>query len=231
MKRIFHKKPLIISIYVIVFLILAGTPSFYFYQKYQALKQQAVIGANKDEVIELVAKVARHILLPEGEMPTVMSVTDKEKLSGQAFFIHAKNGDKVLVYTEAKKAFLYDPIADKILEVGPVSKNSTESAQQLSPQRTMPLPVSAKFMLLNGTQTVGLTKTYETELKAKIPGAEVLDRDNAKGSYEKSVLVSLTGSSRAGEYASLLGFTLTPLPAGEATSSADFLIILGEDKK
>jgi hypothetical protein len=43
-----------------------------------------------------------------------------ENLKGQSFFADAKVGDKVLIYKNAKKAILYDPIADKIITIAPL---------------------------------------------------------------------------------------------------------------
>ncbi len=65
--------------------------------------------------------MGRLITLPEGEEPTVATITDIEKLKDQTFFQKAKNGDKVIIYTNAKKAILYDPIARKIIDVAPVN--------------------------------------------------------------------------------------------------------------
>lgn len=72
------------------------------------------------EVQNVVAMVAAHIVLPEGEDPTVATVSSLEQLAGQPFFASAKVGHKVLIYTKAKKAILYDPVMDKIVEVAPL---------------------------------------------------------------------------------------------------------------
>ena len=32
-----------------------------------------------------------------------------------------KNGDKVLIYSQAGKAYLYDPVINKLLEVAPIN--------------------------------------------------------------------------------------------------------------
>ena len=47
-----------------------------------------------------------------------------------SFFSKAKVGDKVIIYTNARKAILYDPVAGKIVEVAPVNIGTptTESA-------------------------------------------------------------------------------------------------------
>lgn len=106
---------------ILLFIILAAAPSIYFYRRYQSVKSSVPVQFSN---AELVAKVGKLILLPTGEDPTIMTVTDKEKLSGQDFFIYAKNGDRVLIYEKAKKAFLYDPDADKVIEVGPIVMGS-----------------------------------------------------------------------------------------------------------
>lgn len=69
----------------------------------------------------IINKVSRLIVLPEGETPTIATVADPSKLKGQAFFANAKVGDKVLIYPNSKKAILYDPNQDIIVEVAPVN--------------------------------------------------------------------------------------------------------------
>ena len=76
---------------------------------------------NAEEVEELVAAVGKLIVLPKGEDPTVASVSDPDKLKDQPFFANAKIGDKVLIYTKARKAYLYDPKQNKLLEVAPLT--------------------------------------------------------------------------------------------------------------
>ncbi len=68
------------------------------------------------------------MLLPEGETPTVATVSDLKPLKGQAFFAHATVGDKVLIYASAQKAILYNPRDKKIIEVAPISLGSTSGA-------------------------------------------------------------------------------------------------------
>jgi hypothetical protein len=61
------------------------------------------------------------MLLPTEELPIVATVADPEKLKGQAFFVNATKGDKVLIYNTAKKAILYSPTENKIVDVAPLS--------------------------------------------------------------------------------------------------------------
>lgn len=73
-----------------------------------------------DQIKELqktVKLVSRLMVLPEGEQPTLATVSDASKLKDQAFFANAKTGDKVLIYPNSRKAVLYSPSLDKIVEV------------------------------------------------------------------------------------------------------------------
>jgi hypothetical protein len=97
-------------------IILAG----YFYSEVRALKQNPEVVAEQ-EVNNLVARVSELIVLPEGEVPTVATVSDPEALKDQAFFTKAVVGDKVLIYAQAKKAILYSVSLDKILNVAPLN--------------------------------------------------------------------------------------------------------------
>ena len=238
--KILRKKPVLITL---ILLLVAATaaPSVYFYKKYTALSSTLPGNNQKEDLQTIISKVSKLILLPTGENPTVMTVTDKEKLSGQEFFTNAKNGDRVLIYEKAKKAFLYDPIADKIIEVGPVLLTSpTPGTSSITPTAS-PKAATIKFVLYNGTTTVGLTKKYGTVLTSKVANADILDTDTAKKrTYPDTLLVDLSGNnaSPAAQIAKTLGISVGSLPAGEkappATDSAhaaDFLIIVGADQK
>lgn len=124
-KTIASVKNVIIAAFSVL-LIGSLSGAFYFYQEAKNLQTQtpqdqdpAVVAKQESE--ELVEKVGKLIMLPEGETPTIATVTDPQKLKDQPFFANAKKGDKVLLYTEAKKAFLYDPIANKLIDVGPLN--------------------------------------------------------------------------------------------------------------
>ena len=109
---------------LVLFLISTGF-AVYYYREYS----KAIIPpeqANKEEVASLVAEVGKLITLPVGETPTLATVSDPKALSNQAFFANSKVGDKVLIYTNAKKAILYRPSEHKIIEVAPVNLNNTQ---------------------------------------------------------------------------------------------------------
>lgn len=113
MRRFFRRYFLVFS--VVVLAIIGG----YFYKNKISYKNPEL--AAEMEARDLAEKVGKLILLPKDEVPTIATVSDPEALKNQAFFKDAKKGDKVLIYTNTKKAILYDPVANLIINVAPVS--------------------------------------------------------------------------------------------------------------
>ncbi len=107
--------------YIIVLLLILLAASVaggaYFYQKANGDQQELA----SNDLEETIASVGRLMVLPEGEEPTLATVSDPEKLKGQPFFANAQKGDKVLIYAIAGKAILYNPTLDKIVEIAPIN--------------------------------------------------------------------------------------------------------------
>lgn len=174
----------------------------------------------------MVKEVGKLIVLPADEKPTVALVSDIEKIKNQSFFKNAQNGDSILIYPTANKAILYRPSARLIIEVGAV--NTVQTADSPTPVLTQ-----AKFSVLNGTQTAGLTKTIEEELKKVMPSAEIIKANAAKQDYTKTILIDLNGNktTEAENLAKKLNISVGTLPEGEVKpEDIDFLIIVGNDK-
>lgn len=91
----------------------------YGYSRYERSRDPRV--KTEEEIQQIVSKVGELMLLPADEDPTIATVSDLEKLKGQEFFAHAEVGDKVLLYTKARKAILYSPGKNKIVEVAPIN--------------------------------------------------------------------------------------------------------------
>ena len=119
-------KKIIIGLCILLFLASLST-SGYFYWKWSKLRQVPVVSAEA-EAKTLVEKVGKLILLPKDEQPTIATVTDPSKLENKEFFANAKVGDKVLVFGTAKKVYLYDPVANMIINVAPVITDDTQPA-------------------------------------------------------------------------------------------------------
>ena len=223
MKIKLPSKKILIPLIAILLIAAAATPSYYFYNQYQ--KAQMLLKnpteAAKEEVNALVTKVGQLLELPQGEEPTVATVSDKEKLKDQAFFAKSENGDKVLIYKNEKKAILYRPSVNKVIDVAPVNIGSPSTSQ------TQLLRVA----LYNGTTTTGLTKSVETDLKAKLPNIEVVLKENAKkNDYTKTLVIDLSGNKKeeAIQLANVLGGQVQDLPKDETKPDADILVIIGK---
>lgn len=101
---------------VAVLIVLLGLVSVYFFIQYQnAQKLLKNPNSAQQQVQGIIDKVGKLIDLPKGEIPQVVTVTDKYKLLSQPFFANAENGDQVLVYTKNKEAILYRPSTNKII--------------------------------------------------------------------------------------------------------------------
>lgn len=110
---IFKKKKVLAGLLsvLIVIPVVIGAVS---YIQQRNLKNSQVLGAN--QVSDILGKVSKLIDIPD-ETPTIATVSDVSKLTGQEFFAKAENGDKVIIFSKAQKAILYRPSTNKIIEV------------------------------------------------------------------------------------------------------------------
>ena len=107
---------------------------------------------NSAEKEQIIADLKKIIKLPDEE-PQLATVTDIEKVKGQTFFEDAQTGDKVLIFTDAKKAILYRPSEKMIIEVGVVEQGNqggvAGSQDEIIPTRPEePTPTVNVFDLL-----------------------------------------------------------------------------------
>lgn len=110
----------------ILILGLMGVAAFFSYSYYQTRQQvldlKTLEGQQQlaeQELSGLLNQLGKLMLLPEDEEPTVATVTDVEALSQeQPFFARANNGDKVIIYVDERKAIIYSPERNIIVNVG-----------------------------------------------------------------------------------------------------------------
>ncbi len=116
---------LFVIISLAILLLAALGTTYYFYQK----SHSVVSKDPQKELDQTIKMIGKHLVLPDNEVPTMATVSDPEKLRDQPFFIKAKKGDKVLIYADSQKAILYDPVADRIVEVAPINASTATQAQ------------------------------------------------------------------------------------------------------
>ena len=127
------KNTILISILVIIALAgIAGTGYFGFKYKQTMTQneglQKQLQTFSQDPAVQLrienqniINAVGNLITLPTDETPTIATVTDLSQLQGLPLFQNAALGDKVLIYTKSKKAILYRPSENKIIDIAPLT--------------------------------------------------------------------------------------------------------------
>jgi hypothetical protein len=122
----------------------ASASALYAFTMYQNTQKQlntlkTAKDASSQETQKTIEAVSRHMVLPKDENPTIATVTDSKKLSTQSFFSNASNGDKVLIYAKSRKAILYSPKQNKVVEVAPInigaSKKESVAGTAVTPTR------------------------------------------------------------------------------------------------
>ncbi len=187
------------------------------------------------QVSELVARVSKFLVVPGDEQPTVVVISGAQQLAAQqSFYKGAKDGDILILYSS--RAIIYDVKSNKLVNVGPIVRNDTPAPSgspdpSASPTAT-PTPEKITVDVRNGTATAGLATTTANTLK-KNTLFTIGKIGDAAGSFKETVVVDLTknspGKSAAvAQLAKELNATVvTALPAGEAASTADAVVIIG----
>jgi hypothetical protein len=134
----------ILLIIMTILVVGAAGAAYYFYDQYSkaqaALKDPTKVAQQESKA--LTQKVSQLIDLPNGEDPTIATVIDPEKLKDQEFFKSAQKDDKVLIYTKEKKAFLYRPSSNRIVNVAPVNIGETQPGAVAGEATTSPTPTA-----------------------------------------------------------------------------------------
>lgn len=241
------KNTLLISSFLTLFLLFvaASGVAAYFYFQY---KNAPVTKTAEDELAQIKNSVGKLMELPD-ETPTLATINDKSKLEKSPFFDRAENGDKVLLYTNAKKAILYRPSTGKIIDVTTINvadSKATAPVTDVSPAVDAPkeavadeqtatlaeTPVSLRLALYNGTMKIGVTNTLEDSIIAKFPAVTVEKKEKAaRSDYTETQVIDLSGKNA--DFVTKLaeaisGKVVAILPAGEVNPGTDILVIAGQ---
>lgn len=108
-------------------LVLAVATSIFLFQRYR----HAVDTNPSTQQQQLLASIGHDIILPSGT-PVVSTVIDKSKLTNPALADIVNNGDKILIYGQARRLIVYRPSVGKVvdmlnIEVGSGSEQYTTS--------------------------------------------------------------------------------------------------------
>lgn len=227
---LFKNKNKIFVIILALLLIAAAATALLFYLKYEQAQKllKNPSSAVQQETQNIVDTVGKLIQLPTDELPTIATVSDINKLKQQTFFQKAENGDKVLIYTKAKKAILFRPSINKVIDVTVVNFTDNTADSSKSPSR---------IAIYNGTLTTGLAKIAQDKISQKFQNIEFLVGNANNRNYTKTVVIDLSGNNKiaADAIAQQLQAQVGSMPDGENKPdvtlgrSADILVILGSD--
>jgi hypothetical protein len=239
-------KQIVTAVIIVVSIAILGGSSYYFYRQYQntqnLLKNPAE--AAKIEQAEVMTKVTKLVELPNDEMPQIATISDIDKLANQPFFNHAQNGDKVLFFSSSKKAILYRPSTNKIIEMSQVNspdlasttpapaQNPASTPQTYAPTQIPTVSNVIKVAIYNGTTVAKLAANVQQAVTTKLGTINVVKVENAAHQdYAKSIVVDVSGTQQANAQtiATLIGADVSPLPVGELRPDAELLIIIGKN--
>lgn len=193
-----------------------------------------------NQVTQLIARISKFLVVPGDEQPSITVISEADKLAQQqAFYKDAKDGQVLLVYSN--RAIIYDPEANKLVNVGPIVRNDNPSptasgSATVTPEPSATPSVTPKAIVidvLNGTGTAGLAGKTASDLK-KNKLFTIGKVGDAKATYATTVVVDLTKdnpakSAAVAELAKQLNVEVsTKLPTGEAATTADALVIVGK---
>ncbi|MBD3238486.1 MAG: hypothetical protein GF332_02515 [Candidatus Moranbacteria bacterium] len=177
------------------------------------------------EVDRVLEQVKRHLIIPD-EKPAMALIEDADNLATkEAFYQGAKNGDRILIFAKAKKAVIYRPDQDKIVNVGPIeiedkaknkintspTENQTnnnqeneqdqDSGQTQEPEdrqeESQAIPQETKIEVRNGTNYPGSAQTLSQRLQVQ-EGYNVIDwGDAVRKNYNQNVIIDLTQGKKS----------------------------------
>lgn len=234
------KSPILMFVIAQLLLIAIVGGGYLGYQKFLVKNETEKTNESKspdDEKKSILDTLAKFIELPSDE-PVIMTISDIEKLKDNPFFANAKNEDKVIVFKDSKRAMLFRPSTNKLVEMQTVSLDESPTTTETksddkgkvagASDKITPLKVA----ILNGTSTAGLaTKSKEKLLSSTKAGEiEIIQLGNANNrSYSKGIIFDATGklSSVVAELAKLFSLnSVKTLPAGETLPSGTQILII-----
>lgn len=109
---------------IILLLVITNVATGYISWNRALVQNQAKV-FSFEETIDILNNVSEIIVLPKDETPELVQMTKADQVSKeQPFFVDAKNGDIFIAYAKAKKAIIYRPSENIIVNVGPIYDNS-----------------------------------------------------------------------------------------------------------
>jgi hypothetical protein len=173
----------------------------------------ATMASNQASVVEQVRRLA---VVPPEE-PQVQTLDNPGTIQGQIFAEQAVAGDYLLIYPQGGKQVLFRPSINKVIYLGDLPAS----------QR----PTRVDVEIRNGSHSLGAAATLSKVLEAN-QLLSILDINQADhNDYQGNFIVNLCSTCAPDLLAQLTkqlsASVTTTMPTGEASSRANWLLIIG----
>lgn len=222
-----NSKYMIALVILVLILIAAGVYAFRLKKSNEELMMKIPPTQAQEEadIATIVPYVSKYMVLPD-EKPTIATVVDKEKLNkSQPFFKDAENGDKILVFQNARKVLLYrnhGTGSGKVINFDVFVINPP--ANQQGNVKALPIEIR------NGSADAASAAAVEKRLKDAAGATVVTTVSEAQAKDYKGILVvdpSGKNAQSAQEVATFLKGQVGALPQGEAAQGDGLVIFVG----
>lgn len=112
----------VISVLLVLLLLTTGVSALLF------IKYQRALGSNPSEERQQIISKIEHVVLLPNEDPSLSTVVDSTKFTNQTLRDRAKNGDKLLIYAEAKRLVIYRPATQKVVDLLTIQEKQPTTA-------------------------------------------------------------------------------------------------------
>lgn len=193
------------------------------------------VEATEAEIDSLLEKISVHMILPSAEKPVLATIIDADKLSLEdPFYAGAEDGDKLLIWSAERRAIIYSPSRDIVVNMGPIifegtmtqQSEATPSAQVVeSVEETDESPL--KIQILNGSDISGAAGELADDLAGD--DIEIVNTGNAINEYNELTIISISGRDITVLKDKLGVEPISEVPEGEKYDEGiDALVIIGE---
>jgi len=178
--------------------------------------------------LSLLERLANHIVLPEGQQPSIVTIDDAAGLKNTyPIYTDVKNGDKLITFKEVQ--LVYDPLADLVVSVRPITSTLSIAGGNSKNTEIVNLNEPINLDIRNGSGKAGLAKLTGDALGSEKSYNVVKIGNAAKGNHATTIIVNLKDVDVRNLEDRLNVTAITSLPPGEPSSNADVVIILGQD--
>ncbi len=214
---------------ILTIIIIIAIAGFVLYQN-QTQKNNLInspkSATSQREIESLIRKVGELIILPDEE-PAIATVIAEDKLKDKPFFADVKNGDKVLFFSKSRKAVLYRPSVNKVVNVAVISQ---EVLHQASQSATAADGEKIRLAIYFDNEASQEADLVEKQIAEKLPQFEVVEKSSSTDNYASSFVIDLEGDNQelAAHLAAELKAQVASFPSQEQRPNAQILLILAK---